>query len=810
MSSLALTSSFGSGREDLEMAQDLLKAMKERRARPVDGGGYLVDSEAAAGAPRFIKADDAINLSSGISQSNSRADFLENEFVLPTEMQRFIKPGGVLDAEDLIKKLGEDLFLLDIKMDPVSFIKPRIAILDTIKILWVFSRKAQEKSQVCLYKILNEGIGEKKVGMNIEGVKKLVELGMSQGKAWAFRVQGQMWSRKKDRTPEENENMIDCFRQAAHKGDQDARKEFEKASQFKRQRLPTFPTKINDKTINTYLKDLIPIYQKFQYGVPLFEAYQKLRDDKKFPNEKIECLKEAANLGHIKAQLYLGKLYENGLSIDKDVKKAAYWFEKAAEQGNIDAQCDIGALYSEGLGVNKDEAEAVKWWQKAAEQGHKEAQHNLALFYCFGLGGSRDDKKAAYWCQKAAEQGYIGSQYNLGVYYQEGLGVDTDLSRAAFWFQKVILSQESIYVAAAQANLGVLYCEGWEGQPSDREKAYYFFKQAAKKNVPQAFFNLGILIKEGYGLRSPNPRAAYHFFLRATEPGCPQAMIGAAQCLMDLQEEEDYQEKALFWIQKALSFKTDPFISKYHDIIHKILSNAASEKDVSEKDIKQEERSLEEMDQEMRQVKSISEVLSPTQEIEAESAIIEGSVFEGVIGKEPTSEVASVAAYEPLEDTMQKTREEASTALDDSDIQAFKEYDKRKGLITQDYKTLREKIKGLGKLQISIQEQATTDLVPENKMLVREIKENQGVQARIDLQALISLFRDSFFRRQVIIQSTKSGFIILAHNRETNQHVTISTHRMHSRNSKHMPKDFKEIDPGFVKDLRKVLELFDL
>ena len=40
----------------------------------------------------------------------------------------------------------------------------------------------------------------------------------------------------------------------------------------------------------------------------------------------------------IKAQVYLGYMYENGLGVQQDYAEAAKWYRKSAEQGNPEAQ----------------------------------------------------------------------------------------------------------------------------------------------------------------------------------------------------------------------------------------------------------------------------------------------------------------------------------------------------------------------------------------------------------------------------------------------------------------------------------------
>lgn len=77
------------------------------------------------------------------------------------------------------------------------------------------------------------------------------------------------------------------------------------------------------------------------------------------------------------AQLNLGAQYENGQGIEKDLGKAAYWYQKAAEQGVDGAQYNLGICYYYGKGVTIDVQKAKYWLKKAADQGNDRAKQFL-------------------------------------------------------------------------------------------------------------------------------------------------------------------------------------------------------------------------------------------------------------------------------------------------------------------------------------------------------------------------------------------------------------------------------------------------
>ena len=53
------------------------------------------------------------------------------------------------------------------------------------------------------------------------------------------------------------------------------------------------------------------------------------------------------------------------------------YYRMAAEQGDMQAQHSLGKMYELGHGVPKDMTEATKWIRKAADQGDADAKEWL-------------------------------------------------------------------------------------------------------------------------------------------------------------------------------------------------------------------------------------------------------------------------------------------------------------------------------------------------------------------------------------------------------------------------------------------------
>lgn len=83
-------------------------------------------------------------------------------------------------------------------------------------------------------------------------------------------------------------------------------------------------------------------YENIENSIVLYYLSQEFTGlgNKLNPKKYIDLLSKSANLGFAKAQYELGKMYESGLHVEKDIDKAIKLFKDAAAQG------DEGAIYS--------------------------------------------------------------------------------------------------------------------------------------------------------------------------------------------------------------------------------------------------------------------------------------------------------------------------------------------------------------------------------------------------------------------------------------------------------------------------------
>jgi hypothetical protein len=89
-------------------------------------------------------------------------------------------------------------------------------------------------------------------------------------------------------------------------------------------------------------------------------------------------------------------LYEEALKLDgpqstaADLSAAATLYRRAAEAGLPAAMYGLGRCYDKGRGLDRNLAQAAQWYRAAAEKGHAGAMASLGTMYEFGEGAALD------------------------------------------------------------------------------------------------------------------------------------------------------------------------------------------------------------------------------------------------------------------------------------------------------------------------------------------------------------------------------------------------------------------------------------
>jgi TPR repeat protein len=184
--------------------------------------------------------------------------------------------------------------------------------------------------------------------------------------------------------------------------------------------------------------------------------------------------------------------YRHGDSLRKigKVKDAVIFYEQSAAEGHPQAQVALGEILANEEGM-KDDRKSFEWNRKAAQQGLAQAQWATAVQFSLGEGVERNFDSARYWYQKSADQGFLQAQYELGMLYLAGRGGIKNENLGVNLLEKAANNNH----IPSQNALGNLYLMGGETIKSNRSKAIFWFRLAAKggdKWAKETLSSLGV------------------------------------------------------------------------------------------------------------------------------------------------------------------------------------------------------------------------------------------------------------------------------------------------------------------------------
>lgn len=323
------------------------------------------------------------------------------------------------------------------------------------------------------------------------------------------------------------DRALEQFRQAAKKGDSDARfrlgamyangegvrRDLYRAWRFYQQA-------VDDGNLNAVeeMGELREYLRLYQFAT---RAGRSAKNRKKSARR----LLAAARKGDLDSQNDIALRYKKGDGIAQNFDKALYWLEKAAAKENPWAQTTLALMLASGDGVARDLPRALALYTQAA-QTHPRAQYILARRLDAGNGVERDPARAQALYQQAADAGDILAGFLLANRFLRGYGAQAaDLEQAIYWYEKVAQKGDR----EARMILANLY-EGGQGVAADAVKAEYWYHKAAQENgLAEAAYKLAELYEHGLGEIAPDARKAARWYRDAAKKGDAEAQLRLAQ-----------------------------------------------------------------------------------------------------------------------------------------------------------------------------------------------------------------------------------------------------------------------------------------
>ena len=295
--------------------------------------------------------------------------------------------------------------------------------------------------------------------------------------------------------------------------------------------------------------DPLSRFQKRQVGAPAPrpEPPPTAEDAAMLAFEKGEYLTaltlagKRAEQGDAAAHTLIGRIYDEGLGVNKDPGAASRWYARGAELGDVEAAFALGVMKAEGRGVERDYNGAAEMFERAARTEHALANYNLALLFLAGKGKPENPFRAAQHLAFAAQKGIAAAQYDLATLYQQGHGVKPDAFEASRWLRRAA----DLGMPEAEYDYAVMLLKGL-GINADMPRAIDYLKSAADKGLPGAQNRLAHVYAEGVRVER-NPVEAAKWRLIARDGKIADEALDAAVAKLSRADRERAEKAAQAW-----------------------------------------------------------------------------------------------------------------------------------------------------------------------------------------------------------------------------------------------------------------------
>lgn len=205
-----------------------------------------------------------------------------------------------------------------------------------------------------------------------------------------------------------------------------------------------------------------------------------------------------ANSGNICCARCLALSYANGEFTKKSPEDSKRWYDVCAREEKAIAYADdmamrvIGQLYQHGDGVGTDQEASRKWYQRSASLGNVQSLYSMGTACRYGRGVKKDIQAALKWYAASAERGYSSAQNSLSWIYYKGEEVERDPQLGFEWALKAARNGSS----GAMETLYRMYRDG-DGVERNAEEALRWLRSSVDKGNRMAVAKLGKCYEEG-------------------------------------------------------------------------------------------------------------------------------------------------------------------------------------------------------------------------------------------------------------------------------------------------------------------------
>ncbi len=301
-----------------------------------------------------------------------------------------------------------------------------------------------------------------------------------------------------------------------------------------------------DRGFYDKIRDAVNAYVLHDPNAQAVTAFEREKKMKTVDDKTLAMFQESAEAGHPFSCFNLGRCYETGNGVEKDLEKAYEWYRKAAVGGDVNAWLALAKMFDTGTYVDKDPKEAAMWLSRAADKNHPIAKIGMGQKYSRGDGVEKDPEKALQYFKEAKElEPGIGS-YILGEAIGDGIGCEKNYEEAFHLFEE---AHEHKF-ALGTYNLGMMLEMGL-GCEKDEKKGFELIRQAADEGIPEAMYRIAFHYREGTSEAVQSDKTAFDYFKKAADKGFAPAYVETGLCYENGAGVEMNKEEAFRCYEKG-------------------------------------------------------------------------------------------------------------------------------------------------------------------------------------------------------------------------------------------------------------------
>lgn len=267
------------------------------------------------------------------------------------------------------------------------------------------------------------------------------------------------------------------------------------------------------------------------------------------------------NTAFSEAYCILGKIYETGVLVPENIKKAHEYYTIAADHSSPFGCYRLAHFYEFGLGCTKNMHKAVHYYKLSANGGCCRGMHRYGLLLLEGTYCRRDVKGSVFYLEQArklATPNYPHMMYDLGRCYEKAPLIAGHIIEDQEYALSIFQEGDSLGCPRSSVRLGHAYNYGGLGVSKDTKTAIHYYTRAEKMSGEARF--------ELYRIYSAqnDQQSAVQWLKKAAEIGHPDGAKLYADALERGVGVPADKLQALWWfvIAKSKGMKVDSEIRR--------------------------------------------------------------------------------------------------------------------------------------------------------------------------------------------------------------------------------------------------------